>query len=214
MTHATMTHPMTTVPLKKLVGSVFSNPYTLFCLICTINSELNYFLDLHHEWMSRGRYLLVSSGWVRHPLDSKKLFVRWHADKCLSYCGHWRVMHDMRHGGMTHEGGMSHGDLWVILWPPTTCTHTVVTNICIHLLWPPHLYTHTCGPYVCIKCATCNTMRHDSTHRRHDSFIGDMTQLIGDKRCATYRMPCLEHISRSIHVCVTRLIHVGDMTHS
>jgi len=31
--------------------------------------------DVYHYWVSRGRYLLVSSGRVRRPLDSKKLFV-------------------------------------------------------------------------------------------------------------------------------------------
>ena len=28
------------------------------------------------QWMSRGRYALVSSGGVRHPLDSKQIYVR------------------------------------------------------------------------------------------------------------------------------------------
>jgi len=31
------------VPPKKLLGGGISTPYTLFCLICTINSELTYF---------------------------------------------------------------------------------------------------------------------------------------------------------------------------
>jgi len=48
------------------------DPYTIFSLICTINSEPNYFPDLYHEWVSRGRYSLGSSGRVRNPLDSKE----------------------------------------------------------------------------------------------------------------------------------------------
>ena len=31
------------IPPKKLLGGGISTPYTLFCLICTINSELTYF---------------------------------------------------------------------------------------------------------------------------------------------------------------------------
>jgi hypothetical protein len=31
------------VPPKKLLGGGISTPYTLSCLICTINSELTYF---------------------------------------------------------------------------------------------------------------------------------------------------------------------------
>ena len=35
-------------PHKKLLGSWFSNPYTLFFFICTINFELNWFPNLYH----------------------------------------------------------------------------------------------------------------------------------------------------------------------
>ena len=35
------------------------------------------YLGFVPQWVSRGRYPLVSSGPVRHPLDSKTLFVTW-----------------------------------------------------------------------------------------------------------------------------------------
>jgi len=44
-----------------------------FCVICTSNSELKYIFDLYHQWVSRGRYPLFSSGRIRHLLDSKSL---------------------------------------------------------------------------------------------------------------------------------------------
>jgi len=47
----------------------------VFYLICTIHSDLTFFPDLYHYHVSRGRYALVSSGRVRHPI-SKMLFVR------------------------------------------------------------------------------------------------------------------------------------------
>jgi len=40
--------------------------------ICTANSELSVILDLY--LMYRGRYALVSSGRVRHPLDLPEIF--------------------------------------------------------------------------------------------------------------------------------------------
>jgi len=62
------------------LGSGVANPYTLFCSICTINSELNYFPDLYHSLTSRGRYALDFSGRGRHPLDSKKVCVWKHIE--------------------------------------------------------------------------------------------------------------------------------------
>jgi len=48
----------------------------LFCLICTINSELMYFPIFTHlsELVSTSAGF---SGRVQHPLDSKKVFVRY-----------------------------------------------------------------------------------------------------------------------------------------
>jgi len=34
---------------KKFLGRGFSTPYTLFCMICTINSEVTYFLFFTHS---------------------------------------------------------------------------------------------------------------------------------------------------------------------
>ena len=76
----TLTHnshcQTTTSPPKNLLGSGFSTPYTPFCLICTMSSELTCISHVHPFWVSRGWYPLGFSGRVRHPLDSKKLFVR------------------------------------------------------------------------------------------------------------------------------------------
>jgi len=68
----------TVMPPKKLLGGGFSTPYPVFSLICTIHSEITIFPDLYRSHVIRGRCVLVSSGWVRHPLDSKKLsFTLW-----------------------------------------------------------------------------------------------------------------------------------------
>jgi len=50
--------------------------YPSFCLIYITTSERKYIFDFYHWGDSRGRHPLVSSGRVRHPLDSKKLFVQ------------------------------------------------------------------------------------------------------------------------------------------
>jgi len=52
------------------------NPFMPFSWICTINPELKFISDLYHQHVSWGRYVLVSSGRVRHPLDSKIFFAR------------------------------------------------------------------------------------------------------------------------------------------
>ena len=62
-------------PPKKLLGSGFSTPCTVFCLICTINSELTSCLIFTHP-SELGLISADFSGRVRHPLDSRKLFVR------------------------------------------------------------------------------------------------------------------------------------------
>jgi len=62
-------------PPKKLFGCGVSTPYTLLCLICTISSKLNFFLILTHL-SELGLISAGFSGRVRHPLDSKKLFVQ------------------------------------------------------------------------------------------------------------------------------------------
>jgi len=61
--------------LSHHLGCGFSTPYTLFCLICTISSEQNWWF-FQSILVSQGWYLLIFSGRVRHPLDSNKLFVR------------------------------------------------------------------------------------------------------------------------------------------
>jgi len=61
---------------KKLLGCGVSTPVLVFCLMCTINSELTY-IPICNYWVRRGGYPLVFSGRVRHPLDSRKLFVQW-----------------------------------------------------------------------------------------------------------------------------------------
>jgi len=70
------------IPPKKLLGSGVLPPYTLFCSICTINSELKYFLIL-----SRGWYPLNFSGRGWDLLDSEKLFVRFnkHSQRLRSF---------------------------------------------------------------------------------------------------------------------------------
>ena len=62
-------------PPKRLLGSGFSTPCTAFCLICTINSELTSCLICTHL-SELGLISADFSGRVRHPLDSRKLFVR------------------------------------------------------------------------------------------------------------------------------------------
>ena len=64
-----------TLPPNKLRGSGFSTPYTHWCLICTISSELKCISDLP-IWVSRCCSPLLFSWRVRHPLDSTQLFVR------------------------------------------------------------------------------------------------------------------------------------------
>jgi len=61
---------------QKLHGGGISTPYSAFCLICTISSELNGQMDLYHNTpqVLAARSLLASR--VRHPLNSKKVFVR------------------------------------------------------------------------------------------------------------------------------------------
>jgi len=60
---------------KKLVVCGFSTPCTLFCLICTINSELHHFLIFTN--LSEQGSISADFQWkVRHPLISKKLLVR------------------------------------------------------------------------------------------------------------------------------------------
>jgi len=63
------------IPPTNYFGCGFSAPYTLFCLICDMNSKYTTF-QFPPIWVSRGRYPLVFSGQVRYPLGSKKLFVR------------------------------------------------------------------------------------------------------------------------------------------
>ena len=52
----------------------------------------NVLSNLYHDSVSRGRYPLVPRGRVRHPLDSKKLFVRFMSHVTHSYesC-HWVI---------------------------------------------------------------------------------------------------------------------------
>jgi len=75
----------------RILESGSSTPYTLFSLMCTSISKLC-FPDYYHWHVRRGRYVLVCSGRVRHPLDSKKLLV-WQDVQCsLSFAeiqGSW-----------------------------------------------------------------------------------------------------------------------------
>jgi len=63
-----------TLPHEKLLGDGFSTPMPLFWLICTIISNKTSILDLYQktnfEWAG-----VDTSGRVRHPPYSKKLFV-------------------------------------------------------------------------------------------------------------------------------------------
>jgi len=79
---------------KKLLASAFSNPYTPVCSICTVSRSKVHF-SFVPIWVSRGWYPLVFSGQVRHPLDSKQLFVRVFVHICthlLCMCTHWISM--------------------------------------------------------------------------------------------------------------------------
>jgi len=62
-------------PPEKLLGDGFSTPMPLFSLICTTFSNRTCLLDLHQrtnfEWAG-----VDTSGRVRHPPYSKRLFVR------------------------------------------------------------------------------------------------------------------------------------------
>ena len=58
---------------KSFLDACFLPRYLSFC---TIYSGLTSIPDLYNQWVGLGLYTLVSSGRVRHPLDSKKLFVR------------------------------------------------------------------------------------------------------------------------------------------
>jgi len=63
------------IPPEKLLGDGFSTPVPLFSLICTIISNKPCILDYHQEtnFESSG---VDTSGRVRHPPYSKKLFMR------------------------------------------------------------------------------------------------------------------------------------------
>jgi len=91
------------IPPKKILGCGFSTPYTLFGLICTINSELNHFPSKSNV-SDLGSISASLSGRVRYPLDSKRIFVQTNMN--ISYChvAHVRTSHShATHMHIVHE---------------------------------------------------------------------------------------------------------------
>ena len=65
------------IPPKELLGGGVPTPHTLFCLICTINSELMYCSSCTTNERAGVDICWFPVDGVRHPLNSKKLFVRY-----------------------------------------------------------------------------------------------------------------------------------------
>jgi len=75
------------IPPKKLLGSEFSTPYTPFCLICTISSELKYLSHLSLSSYLRVALIhllcITSIYHMMSELIYSTLYEVWPVDKCV-----------------------------------------------------------------------------------------------------------------------------------
>ena len=110
-------------PPTKLVGSGVSTPCTLFCLICAINSELNYF-PIFNDWIEPGSI----SASIRYSVDG--LDTRW-----IYY-------HILRHATVAMMTYYRHA-----AYIQTSYKHTTRTNshshTRLHVYWHTRINTHT-----------------------------------------------------------------------
>jgi len=139
------------IPPKKLFRCGVSTPVPPVCLMCTTNSNLKCMSILYHnEWA------VVDIRWfpvdgVRHPLDSRKLFVR-------SIHTHEKFLQPTCRNDVirTHTHTWTHT---FSLWHTHTHTHT---------LWHTHTHTHTLWHMHTHKLTHAHTHRH--THSLSLSF--------------------------------------------
>jgi len=135
---------------NALLRDGFSTPMPLFCLICTIISNKTFILDLYQktnfEWAG-----IDTSGRVRHPPFSKKLFVRHR--RLESYALPQQTSSLLRRcSDVTHR-------------------HNTLRHTATHCNKPQHTATHRNTPQhaanIVIQRNTskhCNTLQHTPIH--------------------------------------------------
>jgi len=141
------------VPPKKLLGGGISTPYTLFCLICTINSELTYFpMCTTIEWAG------VDIRWF--PVDG--FDTRWIPKSFLCGYEHMYLFYTCIYSRFC--GDVCRVNIHRMDWIHLYNTYIYVVCFHLHWIWLLHLfYTCKCSRFRVDVCRV-NIYRIDCIH--------------------------------------------------
>jgi len=147
--------------LNKLHGSWYSTPMPIFCVICTIDSELKCILDLYHyeklaglilkTVMYRDRHPLVSSGLVRDSPNCKCVAVCCSMLQCFAVC-----CSVLQWTGSSQWTGSRLAELQVCFRSDDVTPLASDAAQCVAVLRMTFTLQHT--------ATHCSTMQHTATH--------------------------------------------------